>query len=415
MVPEMVRASTTVAAVNLVPTDRHIALESRTYGWQRSDPLRGTFLALVNMPPGAMAAVALSLRALPSLGFALSLGVFAVGPAAPSHVARVASTLGGVGVRLRRPILQRRAARRMLRGALRRPASVRRVEAVARFWHPPYRLGRRPAVDGPGRHARRVPDQRTDPLTLPAQPPTVSPRPKGARTTESRGLRPLRVGLGRGMSGRGAHHESASPGRGALLQRGHRGRARSDGLPRAGGSTTDRNGLHPQARRAGRSPYSADDVSAVPVRAQEGDFNYEHRAPGQYGARYTQDLRANDILRDDDLVDAGAQVEIAVTVQAPPAINPATTSTSSPPSPAAARRASVRGSPSCPRREARSPSWCRSTRRRRGYRWRPRASHSTPRWQANSTASLQPLNPGDAVSRLCGAGCAGVPSPAGAP
>jgi hypothetical protein len=138
MVPEMLRASTSVAAVNLVPTDRHIALESRTYGWQRSDPLRGTFLALVNLPPGAMAAVALSLRALPSLGFALSLGVLAVGPAAPSQVARVASTLGGVGVRLRRPILQRRAARRMLNGALRRPASVRRVEAVARFWHPPY-------------------------------------------------------------------------------------------------------------------------------------------------------------------------------------------------------------------------------------------------------------------------------------
>ncbi len=41
-----------VAAVNLVPTDRHIALESRTYGWQRSDPLRGTFLALVNLPAG---------------------------------------------------------------------------------------------------------------------------------------------------------------------------------------------------------------------------------------------------------------------------------------------------------------------------------------------------------------------------
>jgi hypothetical protein len=137
-VPEMIRAATEIAAVNLVPTERHIALESRTYGWQRSDPLRGTYLALVNLPPGVLAAVALSLRALPSLDFAVSLGAFAAGPSAHTHVAMVASTLGGIGVRLRRPVLQRRAAGRMLQGALRRPASVRRVEVVARFWHPPF-------------------------------------------------------------------------------------------------------------------------------------------------------------------------------------------------------------------------------------------------------------------------------------
>ena len=159
MVPEMVGAATEIAAVNLVPTERHIALESRTYGWQRSDPLRGTFLALVNLPPGALAAVALSLRALPSLGFALSLGAFAAGPSAASHAARVASTFGGIGVRLRRPVLQRRAARRMLQGALRRPASVRRVEVVAHFWHPPYasdtELRTGPAADTPAGYLAR--------------------------------------------------------------------------------------------------------------------------------------------------------------------------------------------------------------------------------------------------------------------
>jgi hypothetical protein len=138
MVGEMIDAASEVAAVNLVPTDRHIAVESRTFGWQRTDPLRGTFLALVSAPEGAVAGVGLSLRALPDFGFALSLGVFAAGPAAATVVARVASTFGGVGVRLRRPLLQRRAARRMARGALRRPASVRRVEVVALFWHPPF-------------------------------------------------------------------------------------------------------------------------------------------------------------------------------------------------------------------------------------------------------------------------------------
>lgn len=138
MVAETLDAATDIAAVNLVPADRHMAVESRTFGWQRSDPLRGTFLALASAPPGTMAAVALTLRALPDLEFALSLGAFAVGPSAPTQVIRVATTLGGIGVRLRRPLLQRRAARRMVEGVLRRPASIRRVEVVAQFWHPPY-------------------------------------------------------------------------------------------------------------------------------------------------------------------------------------------------------------------------------------------------------------------------------------
>jgi hypothetical protein len=134
---EILEAASEIAAVNLVPTNRHIAVESRAFGWQRSDPLRGTFLALDNAAPGTVAGVALSLRALPDLGFALSLGAFAAGFSAASQAARVASTLGGIGVRMRRPLLQRRAARRMLRGVLRRPASVQRVEVVAQFWHPP--------------------------------------------------------------------------------------------------------------------------------------------------------------------------------------------------------------------------------------------------------------------------------------
>jgi hypothetical protein len=138
MVPEMVDMAVEVAAVNLVPTDRHLALESRTFGWQRSDPLRGTYLALANPPANTLTGIALSLRALPDLGFALSLGVFAAGASVGAEVARIAASLGGVGVRLRRPMLQRRAARRMLTATLRRPASIRRVEVVALFWHPPY-------------------------------------------------------------------------------------------------------------------------------------------------------------------------------------------------------------------------------------------------------------------------------------
>jgi hypothetical protein len=52
---EILEAASEIAAVNLVPTNRHIAVESRSFGWQRSDPLRGTFLALDNAPPETVA------------------------------------------------------------------------------------------------------------------------------------------------------------------------------------------------------------------------------------------------------------------------------------------------------------------------------------------------------------------------
>ena len=142
IVAEIVDSAAGVAAVNLVPTERHLAVESRTYGWQRTDPLRGTFLVLANPPPGVLTGLAVGLRALPDLGFAVSLGAFAAatapGAAAASEVARLAASLGGVGVRVRRPLGQRRAARRMLAAVVRRPVSVRRVEVVATCWHPPY-------------------------------------------------------------------------------------------------------------------------------------------------------------------------------------------------------------------------------------------------------------------------------------
>lgn len=149
-VAAVIDASTEIAAVNLVPTDRHLAVESRMFGWQRTDPLRGTFLALIGAAHDGVAGLALSLRALPDLEFAVSLGAFAAGSGAAVQVARVSATLGGIGVRLRRPILQRRAARRMVRGALRRPASVHRTEVVALFWHPPYGSDTGLGVQAPG-------------------------------------------------------------------------------------------------------------------------------------------------------------------------------------------------------------------------------------------------------------------------
>jgi hypothetical protein len=155
--------------------------------------------------------------------------------------------------------------------------------------------------------------------------------------------------------------------------------------------------------------YSADDVSTVSVRAQEGDFNYEHRAPGQYGARYTEDLHANDILRDDDLVDASAEVEIAVTLQAPPPLTAGDHIDVF---------ATVGGG-----RQARIGQAVTVLSASGGAltilvpidqeeAWISVASSSIALHAARSAqtdpSSVQPLNPDDAVSRLCGSSCSGL-------
>ncbi|MFI5312814.1 MAG: hypothetical protein ACHQ06_01465 [Candidatus Dormibacteria bacterium] len=157
------------------------------------------------------------------------------------------------------------------------------------------------------------------------------------------------------------------------------------------------------------SPYAAEDISVVSMRAQEGDFQYEHRSPAQYAARYTQNLHPNDILRDDDLIDAGAQVEIALTLQAPPPLS-------------AGDRidvfASVGGG-----RQARIGQGVTVLTASGGAltvlvpidleaAWISVASSSIALHAVRSAqqdpSSLQPLAPGDAVSRLCGSACAGA-------
>ena len=155
--------------------------------------------------------------------------------------------------------------------------------------------------------------------------------------------------------------------------------------------------------------YSADDVSAATVRAQEGDFSYEHRAPGQYAARYAQNLNGNDILRDDDLVDAGAQVEIAVTVQSPPPLSAgdhidlfATVG--------GGRQARIGQALTVLTASGGALTILVPVQQEEA--WVSVASSSIVLHAARSAqldpSSLQPLSPGDAVSRLCGSSCADV-------
>lgn len=157
------------------------------------------------------------------------------------------------------------------------------------------------------------------------------------------------------------------------------------------------------------SRYSADDVAAVSVRAQEGDFNYEHRSPPQYAALYTQDLRGTDILRDDDLVDITAEVEIALTLQAPPSLSAGDHIDVF---------ASVGGG-----RQARIGQAVTVLSASGGALtilvpveqeedWISVASSSIALHAALSAraapGSLPPLSPGDAVNSLCGSSCAGA-------
>ncbi len=138
VISQMIEVADDVSLVNMVPTERNLALDSKTFGWQRTDPLRGAYNSLANVDPYTMGGIGLTLRAMPNLQFLTSLSAFAIGPDAGSTAIRLASSFGGVGVRLRSPFRQRRALHRTLEAQLRRPSTVARVEVVALYWHPPY-------------------------------------------------------------------------------------------------------------------------------------------------------------------------------------------------------------------------------------------------------------------------------------
>ena len=137
-VAEMIEVSDERSIVNMVPTDRNLSLNSTTFGWQRTDPLRGAYNALANIPQGSIAGTGITLRALPDFRFVVSMAAFAAGPGSGPISVRVASSFAGVGVRLRRPFRQNRAIKRTLEAQMRRPQSIKRLEEVSSYWHPPY-------------------------------------------------------------------------------------------------------------------------------------------------------------------------------------------------------------------------------------------------------------------------------------
>lgn len=65
--------------------------------------------------------------------------------------------------------------------------------------------------------------------------------------------------------------------------------------------------------------FKAGDVQQTRVPVPNGSFNYQQQGPDQVAARYVRNLRAQDILRSDDLTADAATAEVALSVQnAPP-------------------------------------------------------------------------------------------------
>jgi hypothetical protein len=63
------------------------------------------------------------------------------------------------------------------------------------------------------------------------------------------------------------------------------------------------------------SPFNADNVQIVQVRAGSSDFNFEVEGPATFHARFARSMLVNDILRRDDLVPLTAESEVALTVE----------------------------------------------------------------------------------------------------
>ena len=73
---------------------------------------------------------------------------------------------------------------------------------------------------------------------------------------------------------------------------------------------------------AAGAPFSSGDVQEVRIPAFEAGVNYEIAGPGQLRALYVKGLRAQDVVRQDDLISASAVAEVALAVQNPPPLTP---------------------------------------------------------------------------------------------
>lgn len=131
------------AAFNIRHVNRFISVDEPQWGWQRYDPLRGVYSLLNRIPENVIAGIGITLFAAPSNNnvpnFVVSATSFAVGDNAQETARKLASTYGNIGVKIVRPVMQRRTIDRMLSNAYRRPVSIQSVSFVSHMWHAPFR------------------------------------------------------------------------------------------------------------------------------------------------------------------------------------------------------------------------------------------------------------------------------------
>jgi hypothetical protein len=153
IVPDLVCAAPRVAAFHLQPAARRLRSNSESWGWDRADNLLHLYDLLTRTRPGTMAGAALVFVPLQDMQGAAVLTAYAAGPvsglAYPAGepvlrlAYRVAATYAGTGVRVRRPLMQRRWLRRCMSGQVSlglapfRGHGIIRVEEMSAFWHPP--------------------------------------------------------------------------------------------------------------------------------------------------------------------------------------------------------------------------------------------------------------------------------------
>jgi hypothetical protein len=146
LLPDLVCAAPEVGVYHLQPVARNFESNSQSWGWDRADNLGHLYALLRRTPPPLIAGVTLAFMPLQQLQGVTVLTAFAAGPAG-RQVARlaygVAATYAGTGVRVRRPMAQRRWLSRAMRAqvslglAPMRRHGIIRAEELSALWHPP--------------------------------------------------------------------------------------------------------------------------------------------------------------------------------------------------------------------------------------------------------------------------------------
>lgn len=142
LIPEQILAHKEISAYHLIPINRDVRENSKSWGWQRVDPLNGTFAALERVPEATIAGFGLTMRSLPSEKAAAIMCVFSSGPESKMISYKIASSFAGIGVMVMRPSLQRRFVHRAMQVkvpiilSFMRPQCVLPIDELSAFWHP---------------------------------------------------------------------------------------------------------------------------------------------------------------------------------------------------------------------------------------------------------------------------------------